>query len=394
MTHAKYDSGANSVPVADLLVVDDKPANLRLLTSMLMERGFKVRSAINGALALRAAQATLPDLILLDITMPGMSGYEVCEQLKADARTRGVPVIFISALGETMDKVRAFSIGGVDYITKPFQLEEVLARVETHLHLRRLQRRLEETNARLEKELALAASIQASFLPGQLPDLPGWQLSAALIPAGEMSGDFYDLIPLPGGCLGLVVADVSDKGTGAALFMALARTLLRTYADECETEPADTLEATHWRILSDTQTDEFVTVFYGILDPGTGTLTYANAGHNPPFLFSPDGDVEDVQELGNTGPPLGLSVFRNPVWGQRCVTLAPGQVLVLYSDGITDAHNPQETLFEERRLLETVATNVHAPASELQDALLDAVHRFMDGAPAQDDITLMILKRE
>ena len=140
----------------DILIVDDTPANLRLLSDMLVERGHKVRLAPNGKLALMGAQAVPPDLILLDIKMPGLSGYEVCEQLKADPRTRDIPVIFISALDQTEDKVKAFTFGGVDYVTKPFQLGEVLARVETHLALRAMQKQLEQKIAeRVQAEEAL-----------------------------------------------------------------------------------------------------------------------------------------------------------------------------------------------------------------------------------------------
>ncbi len=164
---------SDAVPTGDILVVDDTPANLRLLSGMLSEQGYKVRSAPNGKLALMGAKAAPPDLILLDINMPGLNGYQVCEQLKADPKTHDIPVIFISALDQTEDKIEAFTIGGVDYITKPFQLEEVLARVETHLTLHRLQRDLRaaneellSTNQQLEttnQELAYAnAELEAS----------------------------------------------------------------------------------------------------------------------------------------------------------------------------------------------------------------------------------------
>ncbi len=150
----------NTTPiVADILVVDDTPANLRLLSGMLTEQGYKVRSAPSGKLALMAVKASLPDLILLDITMPGMSGYEVCEQLKAEPRTRDIPIIFISALDQTEDKVKAFKLGGVDYITKPFQIEEVLARVQTHITLHALQRQLAAANQDLR---AANAELEAS----------------------------------------------------------------------------------------------------------------------------------------------------------------------------------------------------------------------------------------
>ena len=140
---------SDSSPQSDILIVDDTPANLRLLSQMLTDHGHKVRAALNGSHALAAARAAPPDLILLDIRMPEMDGYEVCARLKADGRTRDIPVLFISALGEADDKIKAFTAGGVDYITKPFQLEEVLARVQTHLSLRHLYRRLQATNAEL-----------------------------------------------------------------------------------------------------------------------------------------------------------------------------------------------------------------------------------------------------
>ncbi len=147
-------SGAESAFCrGDILIVDDTPLNLRLLSQMLEERGHKVRAVLDGAHALAAAQAVPPDLVLLDIRMPGMDGYEVCRRLKADARTQEIPILFISALGETEDKVKAFSLGGVDYIAKPFQVAEVLARVETHLALHNLQRQLQAANAELSRRL-------------------------------------------------------------------------------------------------------------------------------------------------------------------------------------------------------------------------------------------------
>src|SRR3954451_13007795 len=165
---------------ASILIVDDTPANLQVLAGMLKDRGYKVRPVPSGKLALAAAQRDPPDLILLDINMPEMNGYQVCEHLKADGLLKGIPIIFISALTEHLDKVKAFATGGVDYITKPFQMEELQARVETHLKLRRLQIELEQTNAqlaevngRMSRDLKAAAKIQETFLPRELPRVPG-----------------------------------------------------------------------------------------------------------------------------------------------------------------------------------------------------------------------------
>ncbi len=376
---------------ADILIVDDTAANLRLLSQMLSERGHNVRAVTSGERALASACLSPPDLILLDIKMPEMDGYEVCERLKADARTHDVPVIFISALDELRDKVRAFSVGGVDYVTKPFQLEEVLARVQTHLALRRLQEQLESTNRKMARELELAGEVQAGFLPSKLPDIPGWQLAVMLRSARETSGDFFDVNLMPDGKLGLLIADVVDKGVGAALYMALSWSLIRTYAAEYPNQPERVLGAANQRILTDTSTEQFVSVFYGILDPGTGRLTYCNAGHLPPYLLAAE-NGRQAQPLSPTGMVLGVE--KGESWGQASVELRPGDVLVLYTDGITDALDERGAFFDEHRLLDVVRANRGRSAQEIKAAVLEAVRQFTDDAPQLDDIALMVLVRD
>jgi sigma-B regulation protein RsbU (phosphoserine phosphatase) len=381
----------------NILIVDDTPANLRLLSQMLAEQGYRARPVPDGTLALAAARAEPPDLVLLDVRMPEMDGYEVCEHLKADAETRDIPVIFISALDATQDKVRAFTAGGVDYVTKPFQTEEVLARVETHLALRELQRQLQDANKKMAEELALAGEVQASFLPRELLSIPGWQLSAMLKPARETSGDFYDLIPLPDGRWGIVMADVTDKGAGAALYMALSCTLIRTYAVEYPAQPELVLSTVNRRILAETHAMRFVTVFYGILYPATGRLVYGNAGHCRPYRFGAANSA-GVQELVLAGIPLGI--YGDQTWEQAEVQLEPGDVLVLYTDGITEARNGQGALFGEERLVESVTAKLDSTGSrrpsaqEIQDAILADVHRFAGDVPQSDDIALAVLIRD
>jgi sigma-B regulation protein RsbU (phosphoserine phosphatase) len=381
-----------------ILIVDDAPANLRLLSQMLSKRGYGVRAATSGKRALASVRKAPPDLILLDIKMPSMDGYEVCRRLKADPSTRNIPVIFISALDEIQDKVQAFATGGVDYVTKPFQIEEVMARAETHLALRRLQkqlrdanRQLQEANVRLERELVLAGKVQASFLPDELPTIDGWQLAAALKPARQTSGDYYDLISLPNGHLGLLVADVVDKGVGAALFMALSWILVRTYAVEHPTRPELVLNAVNRRVLAETDTGQFVTVFYGILDPTTGTLTYCNAGHPPPLLYNAQRDSE-ARLLSRTGMALGV-VDTEP-WARATVQIDPADVLVLYSDGITDAENEEGASFGVGNLQVAVQASLGSPAQAMKSALLAEIQAFVGGAIQFDDVTLMIVTRD
>jgi serine phosphatase RsbU (regulator of sigma subunit)/HAMP domain-containing protein len=242
----------------------------------------------------------------------------------------------------------------------------------------------------VNREMALAGEIQANFLPDTLPDVPGWQLSAVLEPARQASGDFYDVIPLTGGRLGLVMADVADKGMGAALFMALSRTLIRTYALEHDAQPGTALAAANHRILADTHSGLFVTVFYGVLDTGTGELTYANAGHNPPYLLAAE-DGGAIQELDRTGVPLGI--LDGGTWPEKAVRLAPDDVLVLYTDGITEAQNAEGGFFDEDRLKEVARANVRRTALEIQEAVMSEVDAFVEEAPQSDDITLMVVVR-
>jgi sigma-B regulation protein RsbU (phosphoserine phosphatase) len=375
----------------DILIVDDTPANLHLLSEMLTQRGYRVRAVTSGSRALASAQLSRPDLILLDIKMPEMNGYQVCQQLKSNAQTREAPVIFISALDELQDKVHAFAVGGVDYITKPFQVEEVVARVETHLALRRLQEQLEHANQKMTRELALAGQVQASFLPAKMPHIPGWQLAVTLKPARETSGDFYDVHLMPDGKLGLLIADVVDKGVGAALYMALCWALIRAYAAEYSGQPDKVLTATNRRILTDTGADQFVSVFYAVIEPASGKMVYCNAGHPSPYVVR--GEMGGaVTPLTRTGMILG--VLEEETWLQGSLQLAPGDALVLYTDGLTEAQDVQGSFFGQERLLALLRAHRGHSAEEIRGALLRSLDDFTGDAVQGDDLALVVAVRE
>ncbi|MCB8979951.1 MAG: PP2C family protein-serine/threonine phosphatase [Ardenticatenaceae bacterium] len=257
------------------------------------------------------------------------------------------------------------------------QLGSALYRAQTHYETLQSQK--------MAQELAFAGRIQQSFLPNKIPQHPNWDLAATLIPARQTSGDFYDFVPLGNGRIGLVVADVADKGTGAALYMALSRTLIRTFAMQFPDEPGKALQLANERILDDTETDQFVTVFYGVLELENGRFTYANAGHNPTFHLN-----GSVQSLSKTGIPLGM--FEGMEWQQETIEIGVGDHLILYSDGVPEAQNDAKVEFGEARLL-AIAQRPFTQAVALQQAITEAVHTFVDGAPQFDDITLMIVTR-
>ena len=283
-------------------------------------------------------------------------------------------------------------IGGI-YLSQVWSMEDIsnllpavqalAAQIASALHRAEVYK--------VEQEMVLAGRIQASFLPRDLPDVAGWQVAATLQPARQTSGDFYDFIPLPNERLGIVIADVADKGTGAALYMALSRTLIRSYALQYHARPDYVLRVANRRILMDTDANLFVTVFYGVLDPRTGTLAYCNAGHNPPYLLSAR-NRGAVQDLRRTGIPLGI--FEGETWEQRSVRLAPGDMLWLYTDGVTDAEDGNGDFFGEQRLLQVARASLGRSAQEAQHALLAAVHRFVGAAPQFDDITLTVVARK
>jgi serine phosphatase RsbU (regulator of sigma subunit) len=268
-------------------------------------------------------------------------------------------------------------------------LEGLAAQIASALHQARVY--LETlAHQRTLQELAIARQIQTSFLPRQLPQIPGWQIAASLEPAREMSGDFYDLIPLPQDRLGILIADVADKGIGPALYMALSRTLIRTFAMEHVDHPEKVLHYANKRILQDADYSLFVTTFYGVLDLRTGNLVYANAGHNPPWVFE-KGKAEPAL-LSKTGMALGVDELVR--WTKAAVQLTPGSTVFFYTDGATDAQNRAGEMFEEERLRRTVYANRGCPAVELSQVVVQEIERFTAGAPRFDDITLIVIQRE
>jgi serine phosphatase RsbU (regulator of sigma subunit) len=372
-----------------ILIVDDEPFNVDFLEQELEDLGYQTLSASNGLESLQIVAEEAPDLLLLDIMMPGMDGFEVLTRLKKDKRHRHIPVIIISAMSDMGSIVRGIEMGAEDYLPKPFDEVLLRARIASALEKKHL-RDLEQAYLRsLEKELEIGHQIQSGFLPERLPECAGWFLDAFFCPAREVAGDFYDVFELPDGKLVIALGDVADKGVGAALFMALYRSLLRSslsnvmQLDDPVNKLIRSVLHTNDYVCTTHELALFVTLFIAILDPGTGVLTYVNAGHNPP-LHQKNGKQIMVQR---TGPALGI--FEGQEYGAAQIQLNHGDRLFVYSDGLEDVKNSAGEFYGSERLMGSflqVDANI--------DKIISDIEQFMGEEPQFDDLTLLVLKRE
>jgi serine phosphatase RsbU (regulator of sigma subunit) len=397
---AHVASGTPSVRAAGeparVLVVDDNEMNRDLLARRLQREGHQVELAVDGVDALAKLNAGAFDLVLLDIMMPGMDGYQVLAHLKADEALRHVPVMLISALDDTDSVVKGLALGADDYLPKPFNPHILRARVNASLARKHL-RDCEQLYARsLEREMDIARDIQAGFLPDHLPVIAGWDLAACFQPARRVGGDFYDAFVLHDGQrIGVVVADVCDKGVGAALFMALVRSLVRAFAERMDFLGADAagqvcelvthvnsyIARTHGR------TSMFATLFFAILDPADGALLYVNGGHEAPVI---SGESGVRARLVPTGPAVGM--LPDMVFRVARQAIEPGETLLIYTDGVTDARNPQAVSFAEERLLALLASGAESAAA-MVEAVQTAVVAHAGAADRFDDMTMLAVHR-
>ncbi len=273
--------------------------------------------------------------------------------------------------------------------TDPVLVMRIMSTLSSRLRMAEdLRTAISRLEHKMSRELEVAGQVQAHLLPASVPSLAGWDLAAALVAARQTSGDYYDFIPFPDGGLGVLVADVTDKGAAAALVMAVSRTLIYAFALQHPDNPARVFEIANERLLVDTNTDLFVTVFYCVLHPDRGIVTYANAGHNAIYLVRASGEVE---MLGRTGLPLGT--FEDLAWETHTLELRPGDRLLLYTDGLMDARRADRERFGKERTEGVIRSQAGRSAQEMIDALLGAVQDFTGDAPQFDDITLVAVVR-
>lgn len=374
-----------------LLIVDDNEDNRYTLSLLLELDGYSsITMAVDGQDALEKLDQEQFDLILLDVMMPRVNGYEVLERLKDDGRLGNPPVLMISALDEIESVVKCIELGAVDYLAKPFDPVLLRARLSATLERKKLEDEVRGHRDRMKVELEEARDVQLSLcppiFPEPTPDEPV-ELFGFLDPAREVGGDFYDFFYRDDGSLCVVVGDVAGKGAPAALFAARTRDIVRIEGMHLES-PAEIVEAVN-RVLSEANpTMTFVTLLVGVLAVHRGTLRYTNAGHDDPYHCSKSGVIALSE---GKGPPVGISA--DVVYTNAGTTLATDDLLFIFTDGITEALDQHGNLFSDERLRSTLTGGAQDAPRLTTETVVQAVRQFSEGAEQADDITALALRR-
>jgi sigma-B regulation protein RsbU (phosphoserine phosphatase) len=371
-----------------VLVVDDAPANLQMVNSILKD-DFKIRVATSGVKALELVKVKPhPDLILLDVTMPEMDGYEVCGILKATPESRDIPVIFLTGKTEADDETRGFEVGAVDYIHKPFSPAVVKARVHTHLVLRESRDLLARQLLDINNELEMAQEIQVSILPHEIPKIRGLEIAARYNPMNSVAGDFYDFIVVDEKHLGILIADVTGHGLPAALIASMLKVALFAQSQHAS-DPARVLAGLNQSLCGKFK-HHFVTAAYVFVDLEKNSISYAGAGHPPLLLWrQSSGNACEVLENG-----LLLGLIPEATYSAVELPVKAGDKAVLYTDGILEATSPSEQEFGVDLLKGFLESNHHLKADVFADLLIEELWSWSEhpkGRGQKDDITLLAI---
>ena len=375
-----------------ILVVDDEP-DLEPLVLQRMRRSIRAGRytfvfAHNGVEALeKLNEDDEIDMVLSDINMPQMDGLTLLDQVpKVDPNIRSV---IISAYGDMKNIRTAMNRGAFDFVTKPVDFEDLQVTIDRTLrHMAEWREALQfrDKLVSLQNELDVARGMQQSILPTQFPSSDGYAVHGKMQAAREVGGDFFDVVTLSDGRIGVAVADVSGKGVPAALFMMSSRTLLKGSAIGVG-PPGDVLKEVNELLLEDNREGMFVTVLYAIYDPTTRELSYANGGHNSPLVVHADGSSELLPLTGG----IALGIVPDLAYRQETVTLKPGDTVLFYTDGVTEAMNDAEEEFG----LDTLRDQLHASPPEdpekATEMVFEAVNAFAGETPQSDDITCLVL---
>jgi len=353
-----------------IIVIEDDPAILRGLADNLRHESYEVLTAADGEKGFQLISQRNPDLVILDLMLPGLNGYEVCRQMRRNGLD--TPVLMLTAIDQEAARIQGFEAGADDYVAKPFSLRELLGRVRAIL--RRKNHGLDE-----------ARMIQVGFLPGDIPQMPGLRMGAVWRPVQAVGGDYYDVIKIDANTVAVCIADVCGKGLPAAMLMSNLQAAARAYASEA-LGPGALCERVNRMMCVNTPSNNFISFFYAVMDTRRKKLTYCNAGHNPPILLRSGGCIQRLDRGGGI-----LGVFADWQYKECEIAFDSGDRLLMYTDGITEAQNSEGEEFGDRRLSDLMIGLQGASPGELTEIVVSTVSAFSNGN-FKDDVTVLAVE--
>jgi sigma-B regulation protein RsbU (phosphoserine phosphatase) len=387
-----------------ILIVDDSEDSRRLLSAFLKREGFQLQEAADGANVLEICREQQPDMILLDVVMPIKDGYQTCKELKDNPETENIPVIFLSAKDDSSDKVKGLQLGAVDYITKPFDKAEVIARVKTQLKIHNLTRALSDSNrllqekqTKIEEDLKAAAQIQYALIPSSKPDLKEISFAWQFIPSDQSGGDIFNIHQLDHRTIVAYLVDVSGHGVPAAMVTVSVVQSLQPHGHtildingekpflSTARNPSEVLDILN-KDYPIERFDKYFTIIYLTIDRFSGEMSYSSAGHPPPLLLRASGAIE---QLNAGGPMMGLGDMLPFEEGHT--RLMKGDRLFLHTDGITEYCRDKE-FFGRSRLEREISNTKQLPLDSACERIINSMHEFGGDIQADDDITLVALE--
>jgi sigma-B regulation protein RsbU (phosphoserine phosphatase) len=374
-----------------ILIINDDEDVTEITKMILTDKGYETYEALNGIDGIKQAVEKQPDLILLDILMPQMDGYEVCKRLKDDQRTKDIPVIFLSSLTSPQDKIKGLGLGAVDYINNVIDSGELLARVRIHLKITRLTHDLQKTNEELihkqkslDADLNAAKMIQKTFLPPTKFQMENIQSASVWVPANALGGDIFNIIPSGEDKIVFYMVDVSGHDVPSALVtISVSQFLLQNNLPPSGLTPPKKMLVALEKEYPLERFDRYFTVFYLVLDTKTGVLTYSGAGHPPAIVLRKN---EPLKLLDLGGPLIGLN--RSLDFKEGTAALEEGDKVILYTDGVSEMRNIDGHIFGMERLCELLENLKNEPIDSIINQVYHSIQDFGKGFETQDDISI------
>ncbi len=372
-----------------VLIVDDLPTNIELLQVYLEEEGYQIYTASNGKEAIKVAEKENPDIILLDVMMPIMDGYEACRIIKRTSATENIPVVMVTSLNESSSRIAGIEAGADDFLSKPFNIYELLARVKSLIRIKKYYSQILDQNRVFEKELEIAKKVQEAILPDENDfNIDKLSFHYQYIPCYRISGDYFNFVKLSNNRIGIFLSDVMGHGVASSLITMVLKTLFDKHVYNVN-QPGEflfllnnELQKIFGEILI------YATAIYIIIDVENKKIYYANGAHPPALLFSKE--INNIEELYSKGTILG--VFKDSEYETLEHDFNPNHQILLYTDGITDVENKDGKNFGDLEFFDIVSSNKNLGPREMIGILLKKLYQFSPDESFEDDINLLCIR--